>query len=551
MKPLVLAVLASVAAQGDPLERVEGKSIEARQALIVGTTGPRAIRAGMDVLERGGSAVDAALTTALLQTTLCAGCWVSFAGRMTAVVFDAETGEVHALNACYDAPRDEDDPLSIPRQPTPSGRTVLVPGFMAGVGALHERFGRLGFAELFAPSIALAEEGFALTPNLERLIGGKREVLLRTEGGRRVFLNAEEELHRAGETFRQLDLAHTLRRTAEEGAGHFYTGEWAKRFVAAVQAEGGRLSLEDLAAYRPRWERPASATFRGTTVYGLPTPNRGGPSTVLALGLAERAGLYGDNHFSTSAEALRRLAAIEQGIALTWSQRGRRALTEVFPATAGLWRNHHGDREANDALWEALMSPRWVEVLGVARGEASRDDHSDAVVAVDRDGNVVALIHTINTAGWGTTGLFVGGVSIPDSGASQQGAMAAVGPGGRMPDHGVPLIGLRDGRPVLASSACGSGNVQASWQNAIQILGYGRTPAEVADGPHLYGGRVRSADYPAEHVRRVRELGFDLGTVERFGNFEKGYWVGATLDPETGLLRAACLRQVDGIAVGR
>ena len=201
---------------------------------------------------------------------------------MTAVVYDAETGEVVALNACYDAPREEDDPLSIPRQPTPSGRTALVPGFMAGVGALHERFGRLAFAELFAPAIERAEEGFEMTPNLARLIQGKAGVLLRTAAGRRVFHNAEGELHAVGERFRQPDLARRLRRTAEVGSSEFYTGEWAKRLVEVVRSEGGKLSGEDLARYRPIWQEPVVASYRGTHVYGLPAPNRGGGSTVLA-----------------------------------------------------------------------------------------------------------------------------------------------------------------------------------------------------------------------------------------------------------------------------
>ena len=129
--------------------------------------------------------------------------------------------------------------------------------------------------------------------------------------------------------------------------------------------------------------------------------------------------------------------------------------------------------------------------------------------------------------------------------------MARVGPGGRLPDHGVPLIGLRNGKPVFASSATGSGNVQASWQNAIRVLGFGRSPSDVANGPHLYSGRVRSGDFSQNLVACVREQGFPLATTEHFSASEIGYWVGAVLDPEQGTIRAACLQPMDGLAFGR
>ena len=551
LAPLLLSSLGTAPQEVESTPRAEGKSIEVRSHFVVGTTAPRAIRAGVDVLERGGTAVDAALTTALLQTTLCAGCWVSFAGRLTAVVYDAQSGEVVALNACYDAPRGEDDPLSIPRQPTPSGRTVLVPGFMAGVEALRARFGALEFAELFEPSIRLAEEGFVLDANLARLIRGKASVLLRTEAGRAVFTDEAGALVEAGATFRQPELAATLRGTATEGAAHMYEGAWAERFVAAVQAEGGKLALEDLVAYAPTWQTPIRARFGDTVVHGLPAPNRGGPSTTLALRLGVLAGLESGGDPVASAVGLRRLAEIERALGVLWRGRGRAALRELVPGAAVLWEDTFANEDGARALWEGIESEDWGQVVRRTWGPLPADDHSDAIVAVDAAGNVVALIHTINTAGWGTTGLFVGGVSIPDSAASQQAAMARVGPGGRMPDHGVPLIGTRDGVPVFASSATGSGNVQASWQNALRLLAGDLGPSAVADGPNLYAGEVQRGDFSDETVQAVRAAGFPLGVTERFSGSTRGYWVGARMDPDAGTMHAACLTPLSGVAVGR
>ncbi len=131
-----------------------------KKGMVVGTSGALAVKAGLEALKQGGSAVDAALTTSLAQISLSTGCWVSYAGFMTMVYFDAETGKVYSMNAAYNTVQAEDDPLSIPSR-TPSGRATPVPGFMAGVQAAHDRFGQLPFASLFDPSIYFAEEVFS------------------------------------------------------------------------------------------------------------------------------------------------------------------------------------------------------------------------------------------------------------------------------------------------------------------------------------------------------------------------------------------------------
>jgi len=121
------------------------------------------------MLKAGGSAADAALTTVLAQVALTAGGAVSYAGIFTAVYYDAGSKKVYSPNASWNTPKDETDPRSIPSQGIASGRTALVPGFMAGVQALHDRFGRRPFAELFGPSIWLAEKGLPATAHNRRL----------------------------------------------------------------------------------------------------------------------------------------------------------------------------------------------------------------------------------------------------------------------------------------------------------------------------------------------------------------------------------------------
>ena len=111
---------------GDPLHHVA----EGTKGMIVSTNEALAIRAGLEALKQGGTAADAAITTSLTQISMAAGCWVSYAGIMTMIYYEAETGRVHSMNAAFNTVREEDDPLSIPPPGNPSGRTALVPGFM-------------------------------------------------------------------------------------------------------------------------------------------------------------------------------------------------------------------------------------------------------------------------------------------------------------------------------------------------------------------------------------------------------------------------------------
>src|SRR5262249_12618758 len=128
---LVLLFLPALA--GDEPKPQEPKPrAEGAHGVVVGTTGPLAVHAGLETLKKGGSAADAAMATALAQVTECGGCYVSFAGILGMTYFDAATGKVHHLNAAYDTFREEDEPRTIPRG-KPSGRTALVPGFLAGV----------------------------------------------------------------------------------------------------------------------------------------------------------------------------------------------------------------------------------------------------------------------------------------------------------------------------------------------------------------------------------------------------------------------------------
>jgi gamma-glutamyltranspeptidase/glutathione hydrolase len=509
---------------------------EAPNGMVVVTTGERAARAGRDILARGGNAVDAALTTALAQVVECGGAYVSHAGILSLLHYEASTGTVSALDAGYDIPLAESDALSIPEQGTPSGRATLVPGFMAGVGAAHDRFGSLSLAEVFAPAIAMARDGFAVSPLMAKYIDYRQDVLGRLPQTRRIFVNDEGRFLREGEHFRQPELADTLESVVSGGTAEMYTGAWARRFVDAVQAEGGKISLEDMRRYRPTWRDPLGAVYRDHRVVVPGLPATGGVAMIEALRLIERADLRRLGPPQDVAQSLFHMLQIGQCQFLEFlpDWMSRAAYGRVLSLEA------RAREETTDWIWSQMQSGAWAAMNPFAPVNGTQQ-HSDGVVAFDRAGNMVALTHTINTDTWGTTGLFVGGVSVPDSAAFQQLEVANAGPGNRLPNAMSPMIFLRWGRPVLGSSAIGTSLHEKTLAVLAGIFEFGLKGEAALTAPSpLFAdyaqmppvARVEEGTFAAAVLEEVRRLGqpvVEVGPQE--AGWLRGYWVGLQRNP--------------------
>src|SRR6185503_3793677 len=223
----------------------------------------------------------AAMAVAMAQPCHAMGSFVSYAGIITLVYFEASSGKVYSLDGGFNAVRGEKDPLTIPAPAgdlvalsgggpasTPSGRTALVPGFFAGLEAAHERFGKRPFSEIVAPGIRCAEQGFALTQYDHDLIRARHEVLERLPETKAIFKKPDGSDYQVGDTFKQPALAQTLRAVSRHGARQYiYRGAWGEKFVAAVQHEGGVMTLEDLQAYEPTWSDAVHGAFNGYEIY--------------------------------------------------------------------------------------------------------------------------------------------------------------------------------------------------------------------------------------------------------------------------------------------
>lgn len=520
---------------------------EGGQGVVATAYNGFANRIGLEALKQGGSSVDAAMATALAQVTLDAGSAISFAGIMTMIHFDAASGECVVMNACWNTVKGEDDPASIPGldltsvegllSGTPSGRTALVPGFMKGVEAAHRRFGRLPFESLFGPSIELAEQGFEVYPELEIDLARREGDLKRLDETRSVFFKPDGTRYRSGDHFRQPALARTLREIAAKGSDYMYRGPWAEKLVSAVQAEGGKMTIEDLADYEVIWSEPISIQHAGFEVLTMGGPGLGGVNLVEALNLAEAAGLADMPHWSRDAEAFRRITLVTApGVPLSYLL--PEAAAQMLPGV-GLSRQERMTKANAEKLWAALQAGSPIA------GFQKKHNHSDVVVAADSDGNLTAVCHSINCVFWGKTAIVVDGVSIADAAAHQQAVIAAAGPGARLPDPTCVGLVKKDGEPVMAFSSMASGLHHKTVQCMINSLDFGMEPKAASDAPSLLFPQMGAGGFAAQIVRVCRgefpqavldETGLEIIQVDvEQLRLAQGIWVGVARDADGGL----------------
>ena len=509
-----------------------------------------AARAGLEALKQGGNAIDAAMTTVLAQVALTGGAPISYFGIMSLVYYDAATGDVHTMNAEWNTVRGEDDPMSIPGGidmfsengiygTDVSGRTALVGGFMKGVGAAHERFGALPWAEIFAPAIHIAADGMPVSKKMAGYFEVRHDDLVRLDETRATFLKDDGSAYIEGEIFRQPALAATLQAVAQQGTDYIYRGPWAERAVAAVQAEGGKMELEDLAAYDVIWAQPLVAPMGDYEVYTNPPPNNGGVAMIEAYNLALAPGMVADGHWTESSEALRK--------ALDATQMG---FIDFLPA-ATLEQVYPGMEITSESrVTPEYAAEMWARLEAGARltqWAPQGPKHSDDVVAIDGMGNIAAITHSINAVLWGKTAIVVDGITVGDPGSFQQAQIAQTEPGGRLASPTETGILMRDGEAVLGFASMGSGLHQRTFLGLMGVTQYGMTVDDAINAPDFFYPAIDPTTF--QTTFRVIE-GFpteilagtgygyeviDLANV-RFGG--EGIWVAISRDPVTGELRA-------------
>ena len=542
----------------------QARVVEGQSGLVAATMSPIAVHAGVEALRQGGTAADAAATVALTQITMALGSYVSYAGMLQLVYYDAKSGKVSTLNAGWGSYLGETDPKSIPvddlgplafgTKPTQGaeGRKTLVPGFMAGIEQMHQRFGRLPFRELFQPAIWYAEKGVTISPPLGKFFSSREKYLSRTAEGRAFMNQAGDGLPKPGDRFVQAELATTLRAVAKSGSSYMYTGAWGEQFVRAVRREGGKATMEDMRRYRPIWEEPLSTTFLGHTVF-VPGKSNGGGSQVLeALNLAEELKLDQMGPYQNDPKAFRALSRILRKV-------------EYDSYVAEYYRPNESTSLSDNRISKAYAKAQ-ASALDEVRDPPQPENthHSDSVVVVDRWGNVAALVHSINTVLWGTTGIVVGGIPISDAAGFQQARLGAIKPGDPVPQDEEPAIAMAGARPVLAVASVGASLIPETVRVLVGTLANRLDPLAVMAAPPLLANNqpekagesfstkpelVPEGAYNSEFLQHLRALGVNTEQKSKQeANTLKGTAVIGTIDPRSGVLRSAETPGVFGFA---
>jgi gamma-glutamyltranspeptidase/glutathione hydrolase len=414
--------------------------------------------------------------------------------------------------------------------PTRGAGTVTVPGALAGWNALVESHGDLSLAEVLAPAIRIAEQGFPVTPIIAQDWAGTVATLEGNAGASATFL-IDGEAPAAGDWFRNPDLARTFRRIADEGPETFYGGALGREIVAGLDELGGFLTIEDLANHEVRWVEPLSVDYKGYTLHELP-PAGQGIAALQMLKMLEGVDFSGMVHNSSAY-----LHTLIEAKKLAYADLAR----------------YVADPDHMDVRPAALLDPDYLAgraalidpERAMARAEPGRlATESDTVylTVADRHGNMISFINSVS---W----YFGSGVVVPGTGVVLQNRGAGfvleeghpnrIGPNKRPFHTIIPAFVTRDGEPWLSYGVMsGSMQPQGHVQVLLNLVEFGMDPQEAVDAArfrHLDGNRVAVENLHPEVAASLAALGHELvvptgiafGGAQAILKLERGWAAGS------------------------
>jgi gamma-glutamyltranspeptidase/glutathione hydrolase len=489
---------------------------------------PEAVEVGADVLERGGNAFDAAIACAFAQGVVD-NLMCGIGGFGFAQVYSAADGVHTSYDFMSTAPaatrpgmwedllegetRDGFGFILRGRVNDVGYRSVAVPPMLRGYHAIHARFGRLPWAEVVAPAVALAEGGYTVTPFVrnywvtpERM--GRVEIIDRiahSPVARPLYFDATGQPHPVGAKVRNPDLARTLSTIARDGIEAFFSGSIAARIEEDFRAHGGLLSRADLESCRAT-ERPViRGSYRGWEV-AVPAPPASGLMLLQMLGTLERfdlaaLGFNSPDYIALLAEVMKRAQVDKE-----------RLIGD--PDFAPVPHGPFVDAAAHDAAAAAIRSGERAVVPRIAPKAAESADTTHLSV-VDREGNIVSMTHTLGMQS---------GVVTPGLGFMYNAAMAmfdprpgramSLAPGKKRVSSMAPSILFRAGRPAMVIGAPGGSNIPMGiLQVILNVVDFGMSIVEAVDAPRVAAtGNVVDASHriPTRTCEALRARGYDV-----------------------------------------
>ncbi len=486
----------------------------------VASTSREASESALWALSQGGNAADAYMTATLTQTVVEHGL-TSLAGGFSIKYFDAATGELHSVLGPLGPAEAEEYDFDRESPITQTGRAMPVPGFLSGLHASHKQFGKLKWDQLFEPAIKFAIEGFPVGPLLVSAASAKAA---RFEEGKALWTKQGRFL-RPGESLVQTDLGKTLQRVSVDGSEYFYAGEFAKNYVRRASADGGVITMKDMAAWRDL-SRTKKDTLEGN-YRGYQISAAG--LSIYALHLNEAVDLKATGPARTNPESLYRQFRIMEEVFLS-SRDYSKETHEQFASPD--YARRRADAVLNGPLRELTFDAIFNTCFLVVR---------------DSEGNTAWGTHSINTPTAFGAGIMVDGVYA----AHAMNREHVRGAGGSAPGVSTSLALFKHGKPRLIAGSPGFGFVHGPWQYCAGVIEWGLSPTEAMNQPRFGLPRQDGNFYFESHyddkvfeMLRQRKIPFFKGRPSPFTGL-----VGALTIDDEQTLHVVQDGRVDGYAL--
>jgi gamma-glutamyltranspeptidase/glutathione hydrolase len=528
-----------------------GRSVVRASRGMVATSQPLASQVGLDILKRGGNAVDAAIAMAAVLNVTEPN-MTGVGGDAFMMIYSSKTKKLEGLNASGRAPRalnlNHFSSRKVTQMPTTGMEAVTVPGAFDGWVTLLDKHGTMKLADVLAPAIAYAEDGF---PVMEKTVADWEPEVprLRLTAAASATYLMNGAAPKPGAIFYQKNLARTLRTLARGGRDAFYRGEVARSIVDYCQKNGGFLSMEDFASQKSEWVEPISTTYRGHTLYEMP-PNGQGLTALLLLNILEGVDLK-----SMRTEPGLYYHTLIEATKIAFADRNRYIADPAFakiPVKELLSKDYAASRRALIDPKKAIDAP--------AYGDIRMGSDTTYFTVVDKDRSAVSFINSIFSA-------FGSGIVAGETGIMLQnrGAGFSLDPNhpnriepGKRPFHTlIPAMVFREGALLMSYGVMG-GDVQAQGhvQVLVNVIDRGLNLQEAIDAPrvrYISGRGVMMEDaLTAPVISDLIERGHER-VMPGPGLTHRALMGGGQaimIDPATGALLGGSDSRKDGLALG-
>jgi gamma-glutamyltranspeptidase/glutathione hydrolase len=560
MKNIIIVLILFLTTLSYGQDRITGKSFATRSEVIaqngmVATSQPLATQVGLDILKKGGSAIDAAIaanaTLGLMEPT-----GNGMGGDLYAIIWDAKTQKLHALNASGRSPKSlslkwfkDNGYKSIPAYgPLP----VSVPGAVDGWFEMHKKFGSLPMAEILQPAIDYANNGFPVSELIAYYMEKGAANLSKYDGFSEVYM-PNGHTPAKGEIFKNPYLANTLTKIAKGGRDAFYKGDIARTIAEYIKEQGGFLSYDDLASHHSEWVEPVSTNYRGYDVWEIP-PNGQGIAALQMLNILEGYDIaemgFGSTefiHFFTEAKKL------------AFEDRAKYYADMDFAHVPVKWLISKDYAVERRKLIDPKKAARTYNAGALETGETIY------MTVADKEGNMISLIQS-NYRGMGS-GMTPSGLGfiLQDRGelfSLQEGHNNVYAPGKRPFHTIIPCFITKDGQPWVSFGVMGGAMQPQGHANVvINLIDFGMNLQEAGDAPRIRhtgssqptgevmrNGGTLNLEYGIDYevIRELVEMGHRISfNVGGYGGYQAIMW-----DSKNKVYYGASESRKDGQAAG-